>query len=91
MTNTVNALHNAYIRYDIQECYRSTSCLTKSCSNRYFRLETAAYPHYLPLMQHVMPFNLMLSYYIFLADVTHLPHLLRRADKLIKHYGTVLD
>ncbi len=65
-------------------------CLTKSCSDRYFRLETAAYPHYLPLTQPLMPFSLMFPYNIFLADVTHLPHLLRRADKLIKHYGMVL-
>jgi hypothetical protein len=91
MTNAINAMHNAYIRYDIQVCYRSTSCLTKSCSIRYFRLETAAYPHYLPLTQPGMAFSAQLSYYIFLADVTQLPHLLRRADKLIKHYGMVLD
>jgi len=31
----------------------------------------------------------MLQCYIFLADVAYLPHLLRRADKLIKHYGMV--
>ncbi len=35
-------------------------------------------------------YALMLQCYIFLADVAYLPHLLRRADKLIKHYGMVL-